>query len=98
MFYTPPTAPWRIPESMQPKFNFVMIATFVSLGIMFSGMFGASAYQSWYEIKATTLLESPMLLQGMMVGGFLSFIAMLLSFVGLLAWCDVKEFVLKQPC
>ncbi len=98
MFYKPPVAPWRIPESMEPKFNFVMIATFVSLGVMFFGMFSASAYQSWYGIKATTLLEAPLLLQGMMVGGFLSFLTMLISFVGLITWCDVKEYFLNQPC
>jgi len=97
MFFSHPVQPWRIHESMKPKLNFVMTATFVSLGVMFLGMFSASAYQSWYGIRSTTLLDLPMLLQSMMVGGFLSFITMLLSFVALLAWCDVKEFVLKQP-
>jgi len=89
--------PWRIHSSMKPKFNFVMIATLVSLAIMFAGMFGASAYQAYYNIESTTLLDAPIVFQRMIVGGFLSFLAMLASFVGLVVWCVFKEYILKQP-
>ena len=95
MFYTHHSAPWDIRKSMERKLKFVQIAAFLSLGTMFSGMFVFDAYKFWYGIKASTMFEAPALLQGMMIGGFLSFIAMLLSFVGLLVWCDIKEFVLK---
>lgn len=89
--------PWRIHSSVKPKYNFVMIATLVLSAIMFAGMFGASAYQAYYNIESTTLLDAPIVFQRMIVGGFLSFLAMLASFVGLVVWCDVKEYILKQP-
>jgi len=97
VFNTTNIHPWRIPSSMEPKFNFVYWATFISLGFMFAGMISASIYQHIYIVGAKTLLEAPLPMQVLIVGGFLSFLSMLIGFIALLVWCDVKEFILKRP-
>lgn len=96
MFNTAPVLSFRVPVKMESKFDFVHRAVFISLGVMFAGMFSASLHQYIYSIKATTLLESLWPMQALMMGGFLSFLCMLASFIALLVWCDIREFFFKK--
>lgn len=83
----------KIPPTLQKKLEVVHKFVFGALGTMFAGMFIASGWYWLFDIKSTNLMDdSPLLLQVMMIGGFIAFIIGLLAYIALELWYDLRSF------
>ena len=81
-----------IPQALQPKLEVGYKFIFGALAVMFAGMFIASGWQWLFNIKSVTLMDSPLLPQAMMVGGFLAFmIALLVTSFILPIWHNIRH-------
>jgi hypothetical protein len=78
MFGIPPKM-IPLPDTMQRPMEIGYACILSSFGVMFTGMILASIWQWAFDIKATSLWDSPLLLQAMMVTGF---VALLVSAFG----------------
>jgi hypothetical protein len=68
-----------VPATLQPKLEIGYKCMFGSLGVMFAGMIFASIWQWMFGIKSVTLMDSPVLLRVLMIGGFIAFLIALVS-------------------
>jgi len=81
-----------IPATLAPKLEVGYKFIFGALGLMFAGMFIASGWQWLFNIKSTTLMDSPLVLQVMMVGGFIAFvIALLVTLIVVPIWHNIRH-------
>jgi hypothetical protein len=81
-----------IPPTLQPKLEIGYKFIFGALAVMLVGMFIASGWQWLFNIKSNTLMDSPLLLQVMMIGGFVTYLlALLVTLIVLPIWHDVRH-------
>ena len=63
-----------------------------SLAVMFAGMFSATGWQKLANVHSDTLMDSPLVLQVMMVGGFCALLlSLFITLFAMPAWRTIKS-------
>ncbi len=81
-----------VPAALEAKLEVGFKFIFGALGVMFAGMILASIWQWIFNIESKTLMDSPIILQVMMLGGFIAFIiALVVTLIVLPIWYDLRR-------
>lgn len=87
----------QIPENLNREMGAGYKLIWFWLAITIGGMTLASLWQWAYEIRATSLMESPLFFKAMMVGGFIAFIVSLINTLFVLPiWHDIRERISQK--
>lgn len=81
-----------VPAVLEPKLNIGYKFVFGGLGTMIAGMVFAAIYQWTFGVVSKTLMDSPLILQIMMIGGFVAFlVALVVSLIGFPIWYRIRH-------